>query len=362
MTESPTALPRRDSPSGALWPADVLRRSGLEMLRLFLDGGLPAPPVAFLTGLRLSEVGLGMATAAMPTTGWWQSGAGVFLAGTIAFVADLPLSATVLTSAPSGTLVTSSQLSVSFLRPATIRSQSIIGRGRLIHSTRSLGLSEAIIEDGRGRLLGHATSRCVLIPADPGMFPSGSVARSNTPEPYSSPVQGDVMGQEFWDSTPGLEIVQRIADGRLTPPVSLMFDWRGVEAREGEFTMAMPASPWLCNAFGTVYGGAIALFADVAMTLAVGSTVPAATAYSPLDLTVHFLRPVLPTNGELEARGRVTHRGRTIAVASCEIVDANGKVVAQASGSTLILPGRPWERPVNVGEEMTTDEMPVYKT
>jgi hypothetical protein len=56
----------------------------------------------------------------------------------------------------------------------------------------------------------------------------------------------------------------------------------------------------------------------------------------------------------------VTHRGRTIAVTSCEIVDARGKLAARASGSTLILPGRPWARPVNVGEEMTTDEMPIY--
>jgi len=83
--------------------------------------------------------------------------------------------------------------------------------------------------------------------------------------------------------------------------------------------------------------------------------VPAATAYSPLDMTVHFLRPVLPGDGRLVARGRVTHRGRTIAVTSCEIMDARGKLAAQASGSTLILPGRPWERPVNVGEEIARE-------
>ena len=161
------SLPLREPPRGATFPSSALQRSGLEMLRALLDGALPLPPVAMLTGLRLSEVGLGMATASMPASPWWQSGAGTFLAGTVAFVADLPLSAAVLTSAPSGTLLTSSQLSVSLLRPATIGSQTFIGRGRLIHGTRSQGLSEAIIEDGRGRLLGHATSRCVLMPSLP---------------------------------------------------------------------------------------------------------------------------------------------------------------------------------------------------
>jgi acyl-coenzyme A thioesterase PaaI-like protein len=74
-------------------------------------------------------------------------------------------------------------------------------------------------------------------------------------------------------------------------------------------------------------------------------------------MTVHFLRPVFPDapSSELTARGRVTHRGRTIAVTTCEIMDSTGRLLAQASGSTLILPGRPWQRPVNVGEEITQD-------
>jgi uncharacterized protein (TIGR00369 family) len=352
MTEPPLALPRREPPRGALWPSDILERSGLEMLRSFVEGGLPDPPVTKLTGLRLSEVGL-----AMPASAWWQSGAGVFLAGAIAFVADLPLSCAVLTSAPSGTLVASSQLSVSFQRPATINSQSFIGRGRLIHGTRSLGLAEAIVEDSRGRLLGHATSRCVLARVDRAALtswpsPPGS---GQLPDPFLRAVEGDVLGQPFWDTTPGLEFAKRIVTGGILPPVSLLFDWRGVDAREGEFTMVMPASRWLCNAFGVVYGGVLAAFADVAMTLAVASTVPAATAYGPLDMTVYFLRPALPDDGELLARGRVVHRGRTIAVTSCEIVDAKEKLVARASGSTLILPGRSWTRPVNVSEEIVRD-------
>src|SRR5439155_8323078 len=99
----------------------------------------------------------GKTTFAMPASPWWQSGAGVFLAGTLAFVADAPLGCAILTSAPPGTGVSTSELSVNFLRPAGIRSQILIARGRLIHETRSTGLAEALIEDGRGRLLAHAT-------------------------------------------------------------------------------------------------------------------------------------------------------------------------------------------------------------
>src|SRR5205823_5722381 len=163
--------------------------------------------------------------------------------------------AAVMTSAPSETLVTSSQLSLSFLRPATIASHTFVSRGRLIHSTRSLGLSEAIIEDGRGRLLGHATSRCVLGRGDRAALPVPApvaAAMRDLPDPYLRAVEGDVLGQEFWDATPGLEVVRRIATGTLRPPVTLLFDLRGEDAREGEFTMTMPTSPWLCNAFGSI--------------------------------------------------------------------------------------------------------------
>ena len=135
----------REAPQGATWGAEVLQLPGLEMLRASLDRRLPDPPVTKLTGLRLSEVGLGMASAWMPASAWWQSAAEVFLAGTTAFVANLALGSSVLTSAPAGMGVTTTELSVSFLRTATVRSQTIIGRGRVIQATRSLGLAEATL-------------------------------------------------------------------------------------------------------------------------------------------------------------------------------------------------------------------------
>jgi uncharacterized protein (TIGR00369 family) len=332
--------------------------TGLEVLRASLERRLPDPPVSRLTGLRLSEAGLGMASAWMPASPWWQSGAGVFLAGTTAFVADLALGATILTGAPAGTGVTTSELSVSFLRVPTIRSQTIIGRGRLIHSTRSLGLAEATLEDARGRLLGHASSRCVLFRVDPEILAARTLAgavESTLPDPYLRDVEGEVHGREYWDVTPALVAAQQVAEGTFLPPCYRLLGIRGVEANEGEMAIAMPASPWLCNSFGVVYGGAIAFLADAAIILAGGSTAPAGTAFNTIDVKLYFLRPVVPTDSELVARARVVHRGRTIAVVNCEITGPEGALVAQATSSVLLLPGRFWERPVQVADEITAE-------
>lgn len=81
---------------GAYWPTDALELSGLERMRAVVRGSLPLPPLSRLSGLRFTDTGLGMATVAMPASPWWQSGVGVFLAGTLSFVADGAASGAVL--------------------------------------------------------------------------------------------------------------------------------------------------------------------------------------------------------------------------------------------------------------------------
>ncbi len=68
---------------------------------------------------------------------------------------------------------------------------------------------------------------------------------------------------------------------------------------------------------------------------------PAGTAFAPVDLKVYFLRPVSPDGRDLVALGTVIHRGRRDAIGTSQVFDADGKKVAVASGSALILPGRP---------------------
>jgi uncharacterized protein (TIGR00369 family) len=364
VADRPVVVTMREPARGTTWGAAVAEMSGLEMLRASLERRLPDAPITKLTGLRLSEAGLGLASASMPASPWWQSGAGVFLAGTTAFVSDLPLGCAVLTAAPAGWGITTSELSVNFLRTPTIRSQTLIARAHLIHSTRSLGLSEATIEDGRGRILGHATSRCVLFRLDPEVMASsgnGDVQQGSGPDPYLRTVEGDVRGQEFWDSMSGMDVMNQVAAGDFVPPCWLLMGLRAVNTAEGKMTVAMSTSPWLCNAFGVVYGGAIAFLSDATIILAAGSTVQAGTAFNTMDLKINFLRPVLP-DGELTASATVIHRGRTIAVVNCEIRDAEGKLAATATSSVLILPGRHWERPVQVADEITPEASRVLTT
>lgn len=159
--------------------------------------------------------------------------------------------------------------------------------------------------------------------------------------PFRRPVQGSVVGMDVWASRSGLEVMRGLIDGDLpTPPVGHLLGVMPIAAGDGQAQFRMHASGWLTSPLGSVEGGVIACLAEFAMAGAVQTTVPAGDAYAPTDLRVQFVRPVPPDGRPLTASATVLHRGRTMAVARAEVVNSDGKVVAAASGSTVILPGR----------------------
>jgi uncharacterized protein (TIGR00369 family) len=323
--------------------------SGVDQLRLFIDRKLPAPPLTHLTGLVVEDAAEGMSTWSIPASAWWQTAAGVFAGGTLGFVADAALAGAVFTTLPTSMALLSSDLSINFLEPARPASERLVATGTVIHVGRRQGLSEARVEDARGTLLAHATSRCVVqpLPFDPpeppSSFPDEQPPVFDTPDPYLRPIDGEVVPQAIWDETSGLDLVQlwRKGERPVSPNCSLL-GLRFIEAAEGAVTLSMPASLWFCTGFGTFYGGALVALADTAINSAVTTTLPPGTSFGTLDLKVNFLRPVTPDGRELVARATVEQRGRTIAVTTCRLDDADGKRVAMATGSAMISPGRPW--------------------
>ena len=340
----------------------LLSLSGLEQFRVFMKRRVPFAPLFHLCGGVFSEAALGTSTFTMPATGWWQSSAGVFFGGTYAFVADAALGGAIYTSFPKGTVLLTSELSMSYLRPATVKSGTINARARVIQAGEAQGLSEAVVEDAQGRLLAHATSRCIIMrlpfepPPPPETLPDFEEPEYPTPDPYLRQAEGTLLPREEFDSKSGLQLAEEWCDGKQpNAPITELMGWRCVEVDEGREVWAMPASEWFCGAGRNFYGGTLALLADGVMGAAVSTTLPAASSYASLDLKVYYLRPVQPDGRDLIARGEVIHRGRTVAVANAEITDADGKRVATATSSHLIFEGRSW---IREGVSATLDEAP----
>ena len=333
-----------------------------EQMRPFIERAVPLPPIHHLTGLIPEDASPGRSSWSIPASPWLQSAAGLFPGGALAIVADAALGGAIYNVLPTGTVLATSELSMNFIRPATPASRRLTARARLIHSGSRQGLSDGLVEDVHGRLLAHATSRCVLrrLPFDPPEPPADpppvEQPQYDTPDPYLRPVEGRVLPQEVWNTTPGLEILRSWQKGeRETPPICQLAGWHLVEVDEGTATWSVPASQWFCTGFGTFYGGITTMLLDVGIITAVTTTLPPATSFGTLDLKVNFLRPVMADGRDLRAEARVVHRGRTMVVTTSELEDADGKRVAMATSSALILPGVPWDA---AAPRQTMDEAP----
>lgn len=332
---------------GAFGDPSSLALSGVERMRRTTRGDGPPPPIHHLTGLRPVEAGFGSSTFSMPVTPWLLTTVpGLITGGVIAFLADGPLGTAIMTVLPPLGYMTTSDLSMSFLQPGTLESGTLVGRARMIHGGKSVALSEVTVEDALGRLLAHGTSRGFLLsvpsapppsdPADPPVYA--------TPDPYlRRPIKGRPIPQEEWDRTSGLDAMRRCVDEpAMAPPIHHLTGLRPIEALEGRCSFVLPASQWLASPQPIIYGGAIALLADAALSGAVMTINPAGGSFAPLDLKVNYLRPVIPDGGLMTARAFVAHRGRTMAVATAELFNEDGKRIALASSTALLTPDTTW--------------------
>ncbi len=322
-----------------------LSLAGVERLRTLIDG-IPRSPIQHLTGLNLVQVGSGSCTWTMPASPWFQTEAGFFLSGVTGLVADAALSGAIVAALPAWTYPVTSDINFTYMRPVRVDAGKLIAKGRIVEVGRSQGTAEALIEDGDGRLLAHATTRCFVRDVEPQevTFEVPSPAASwPTPDPFERPFPADLPIPGDVSDLSGLEVVRRVLSGDVAiSPFNLLIGTRMREAEEGRVEMTCPASPWFQSAAGTIYGGLLALFAD-GLTTAVATTVLAsATAAASLDLKVHFLRPGIADGRPLTGRGQVVHGGKGLIVARSEILTADGKPLVIATGSFMRRRIRDW--------------------
>jgi uncharacterized protein (TIGR00369 family) len=143
-------------------------------------------------------------------------------------------------------------------------------------------------------------------------------------------------------SMSGREFLEGIRDGVIpAPPIAKLMDFSIEEVSDGRVIFGCVPDESHYNPIGMVHGGLVATLADTVLGCSVHSMLEAGVAYTSIDLTVSYLRPVFADGSKLRAIGQVTKLGRRVAFATAEILDVNDKTVATASGSVLIMDSRP---------------------
>jgi uncharacterized protein (TIGR00369 family) len=112
----------------------------------------------------------------------------------------------------------------------------------------------------------------------------------------------------------------------------------GGEASAGRMVLHAVPAPQHGNPIGITHGGFAATLLDSAMSCAVHTTLAAGETYVTTDLHISFVRAITPATGRVSARGDVVSRGRRLATARGELVDAGGKLLATGIATCMIMP------------------------
>lgn len=131
------------------------------------------------------------------------------------------------------------------------------------------------------------------------------------------------------------QILETLRIPREPAPVAKLLGMRLATAGPGLATFEMDVDERHHNPMGSVHGGILGDLVDAAMGYAVISTLGPDETFNTVEFKVNFLRPAF--SGALQCRARVETRGKTIAYAVADVLNDEGKIVAKAVSTNLIV-------------------------
>ena len=147
--------------------ADSGETSGMAFLQAYLDGRIPAPPIAATFGFVLTEVAEGRAVFEGEPAEFVLNPLGVVHGGFALTLVDSATGCAVQTLLDGGVGYTTLETKVNFVRTIRVDTGTLRCIGRAVHVGRTTATAEARLEDADGRLYAHGTSTLlVLRPAE----------------------------------------------------------------------------------------------------------------------------------------------------------------------------------------------------
>lgn len=143
-------------------PLDLAAMSGLDQLMAMRDGLIPPAPIAETLGMVNFDGELGSISVELDPEQRHYNPLGSVHGGVISTLLDTAAACSVHSTLAAGEMYTSLDLTVKFLRPATVDSGRLRAVGTVIQRGRRTALAEAQLFDASGKLVAHATSSCMI--------------------------------------------------------------------------------------------------------------------------------------------------------------------------------------------------------
>jgi uncharacterized protein (TIGR00369 family) len=138
--------------------------SGLELLKEMMTGRLPGPPIMQTLDFTMTDVEHGRAVFEGTPQLMHYNPLGTVHGGYAATLLDSCMGCAVHSTLPKGVSYTTLEFKVSLLRAITADTGPVRAEGLVINSGRRVATAEGKLTDGKGRLLAHATTTCLVFP------------------------------------------------------------------------------------------------------------------------------------------------------------------------------------------------------
>jgi uncharacterized protein (TIGR00369 family) len=139
---------------------------GLDFLKAIIDGTLPQPPIAETLGFQLVEAAQGRAAFEGVPKFRHYNPIGSVHGGFTATLLDSALACAIFATMAKGDAWTTLELKINYVRPLTKDTGLVRAEGRIIHRGRTVATSEGDLKDRGGKLYAHATTTCMIFPAN----------------------------------------------------------------------------------------------------------------------------------------------------------------------------------------------------
>ncbi len=150
---------------GIVSPERQKDMSGLEFVKGLASRALPLNSFAETVGYDVVEAESGRVAIVLNPTDAHLNPWGTVHGGLAATLLDSCMGLAIHSTLDKGIGSTTLEFKISLVRPITLETGQVRAEGKVINCGRRIGTADGRLTDGKGRLLAHGTTTCLIIPA-----------------------------------------------------------------------------------------------------------------------------------------------------------------------------------------------------
>src|SRR5215472_2471456 len=150
---------------GTVSPERQKEMRGLEFVKGLASGVLPLNTIAQTLGYDVVEAETGRVAITLDPTAAHLNPWGTVHGGLTATLLDSCMGLAIQSMLERGVGSTTLEFKISLVRAITLETGQIRAEGRVLNCGRRIRIAEGRLTDGKGRLLAHGTTTCLILPS-----------------------------------------------------------------------------------------------------------------------------------------------------------------------------------------------------